>query len=148
MCINVCCHKTQRYKSPELLYGSRAYDHTIDIWAAGCILIELLTAKPIFQGETDIDQLCQIFMVLGTINVKEYNEATQLPDYNKIIFENIPPKSLTEMFPNFSEQCIFIIKQLLSLNPKKRPNTSHVYLLNSFNQICFKKVCDLQFENV
>ena len=30
------------YRAPELLYGSKQYGQSVDIWAAGCILAELL----------------------------------------------------------------------------------------------------------
>lgn len=32
------------YRAPELLFGSPIYDAGVDIWAAGCILAELLGA--------------------------------------------------------------------------------------------------------
>jgi cell cycle related kinase len=56
---------TRWYKSPELLYGSKMYDQSIDIWAVGCILGEMLLNSPLFAGESDIDQLQKIFYVLG-----------------------------------------------------------------------------------
>lgn len=31
-----------RYRAPELLFGSRTYDQSVDIWALGAILAELL----------------------------------------------------------------------------------------------------------
>ena len=37
------------YRAPELIL-TRSYDSSIDIWAAGCILAELLGRKPIFPG--------------------------------------------------------------------------------------------------
>lgn len=34
---------TRYYRSPELLYGNAFYGIEIDLWAAGCVLAELLT---------------------------------------------------------------------------------------------------------
>lgn len=41
---------TRWYRAPELLCGSRDYDGKIDIWAAGCVLGELLLRRPLFPG--------------------------------------------------------------------------------------------------
>ena len=37
------------YRAPELLYGSQNYTKMIDVWSIGCILIEMLTKKPLFS---------------------------------------------------------------------------------------------------
>jgi serine/threonine protein kinase len=34
---------TPLYQSPEMFFREKIYDHKIDVWAAGCILFELLT---------------------------------------------------------------------------------------------------------
>ena len=39
------------YRAPELLLGARHYTPAADMWAAGCILAELLALRPLFQGE-------------------------------------------------------------------------------------------------
>lgn len=57
---------TRWYRSPELLFGAKAYGTGVDMWSVGCIIGELLLRKPIFPGESDIDQLVKIFNVLGT----------------------------------------------------------------------------------
>lgn len=54
------------YRSPELILGSSLYDYSIDIWAAGCILFELLTRTPLFPGSSEGQQLLEHAYVLGT----------------------------------------------------------------------------------
>ena len=54
------------YRAPELVFGSTQYTYSIDIWSVGCILAELLNGEPLFTGETGLDQLVEIFKVLGT----------------------------------------------------------------------------------
>lgn len=41
------------YRSPELIMGSHFYNHSIDVWASGCILFELLTRTPMFPGDAE-----------------------------------------------------------------------------------------------
>ncbi|GFH14764.1 protein kinase domain-containing protein, partial [Haematococcus lacustris] len=54
------------YRAPELFFGASSYGFAIDIWAAGCILAELLLRRPWLPGTSDIDQLGKIFKALGT----------------------------------------------------------------------------------
>ena len=52
------------YRSPEVLL-CRPYSHSIDVWSLGCILVEMHTGKPLFNGENEVKQMCKICDVLG-----------------------------------------------------------------------------------
>lgn len=49
-----------------MIFGSTTYTPMIDIWSAGCILLEMIVGKPYFIGESNIDQLVEIIKTLGT----------------------------------------------------------------------------------
>jgi len=66
-CKNVC---TVYYKPPEILVGSQFYDETIDIWGIGCIIVEMILKKPLFESRNEIGVLYKIFDLLGSPNVK------------------------------------------------------------------------------
>lgn len=51
------------YRPPELLMGCNWYGAAVDVWAAGCVLAELLLRRPWFPGHCDMDQLDRIFKV-------------------------------------------------------------------------------------
>ena len=38
------------YRAPELLLGCSNYSHEIDTWSAGCVVAEMVMAKPLFPG--------------------------------------------------------------------------------------------------
>lgn len=59
----VCKVVTLWYRCPELLLGCDTYSTAVDLWAAGCILGELLLGKPLMPGKTDLDQVHKIFKV-------------------------------------------------------------------------------------
>lgn len=59
---------TMWYRAPEILLGTRLYSTGIDIWSLGCIFSEMATTKPLFSGDSEIDQLFNIFRKLGTPN--------------------------------------------------------------------------------
>ena len=52
-----------------MLYGAKNYTHTVDTWAAGCTMAEIILGRPIFPGSSEIDQLSKVFEVRGTPNV-------------------------------------------------------------------------------
>ena len=45
------------YRPPEILLGSQTYAPPVDIWAVGTILVEMVTKRPMFPGECEIDEL-------------------------------------------------------------------------------------------
>lgn len=49
------------YRAPEVLLGSPRYSCPVDIWSIGCIFAEMATRKPLFQGDSEIDQLFRMF---------------------------------------------------------------------------------------
>ncbi len=67
---------TRWYKPPELCFGAREYGHAVDIWGVGCIFAELLLRRPLFPGNSDIEQLTKIFQVIPF----ERNNCTLLTD--------------------------------------------------------------------
>ena len=54
------------YRAPEILLGSKTYSTPVDVWSIGCIFAEMLNHKPLFPGDSEIDQLYKIFQVMGT----------------------------------------------------------------------------------
>ena len=45
------------YRAPELIFGSTNYTTQVDIWSAGCVVLEILNGDPLFIGETSITHL-------------------------------------------------------------------------------------------
>ena len=56
---------TRWYRAPEVLLGSNFYDKSADIWSVGCILAEILIGKPIFPGNSTLNQLERILSFTG-----------------------------------------------------------------------------------
>lgn len=52
------------YRSPEVLLNI-PYNQAIDMWSLGCILFELHTGDPLFNGNSEVDQMMKITEVLG-----------------------------------------------------------------------------------
>ncbi|CEM24734.1 unnamed protein product [Vitrella brassicaformis CCMP3155] len=54
------------YRPPELLLGQRVYGTEVDIWAAGCIIAEMATGRPLFPGDSEVDTLFKTCQLLGS----------------------------------------------------------------------------------
>jgi len=48
---------TRWYRAPELLVGLPNYTNAVDVWAIGCIFVELVTGQALFTGDTDFEML-------------------------------------------------------------------------------------------
>ena len=56
-----------RYRAPEILLRSTSYNSPVDVWALGCIMAELYTLRPLFPGNSEVDEIFKISQVLGTV---------------------------------------------------------------------------------
>jgi serine/threonine protein kinase len=54
------------YRAPEVLLGCEQYSFSVDMWAVGCIIGELLVSSPLLPGNDELDQIRLIFSLLGT----------------------------------------------------------------------------------
>lgn len=56
---------TRWYRAPEILLRLQNYSFPIDIWAFGCVAVELANRYPLFCGKNESGQLWEILKVLG-----------------------------------------------------------------------------------
>jgi len=69
------------YRAPEILLGAKTYGNAIDVWSLGVICAEMVTCKPFFPGDSEIDQLFRMFRTLGTPGPQDWAGVELLPDY-------------------------------------------------------------------
>lgn len=106
------------YRAPELLYGSTLYGPPVDVWAAGCVLAELLLRRPWLAGGSDIAQLGLIFGALGTPPPGAWPGADALPGF--VPFGDRAPPSLAASFPGAPPDAVDLLGRLVALNPADR----------------------------
>ncbi|CAN6442564.1 unnamed protein product [Victoria cruziana] len=91
------------YRAPEILLGSRHYSTPVDVWSVGCIFAEMVNRRPLFPGDSEIDELFKIFRVLGTPTEETWPGVTSLPDYKTSFPKWAPKVSLSlPFFPSLS----------------------------------------------
>jgi len=107
------------YRAPEILLGSATYSIPVDIWSAGCIFAEMLSKKPIFPGDSEIDQLFKIFRQMGTPTEDVWHGCTSLPDY-KPSFPKWKKQELSKVFENSHPAAIDLLEKMLIYEPAQR----------------------------
>ncbi|XP_059642332.1 cell division control protein 2 homolog A-like isoform X2 [Cornus florida] len=107
------------YRAPEILLGSRHYSTPVDVWSVGCIFAEMVNQRPLFPGDSEIDQLFKIFRILGTPKEETWPGVQSLPDF-KTTFPKWSSKNLATEVPNLDATGVDLLSKMLSLDPSKR----------------------------
>ncbi|KAF8138728.1 Pkinase-domain-containing protein [Boletus edulis] len=109
------------YRPPELLFGATVYGPEVDMWSAGCIMLELFTKKPIFQGNDEIHQLDVIYRIFGTPTPERWPGITELPWYELVKPKEVVQDHFRELFQKWlSPAGLDLAEQLLTYDPAKR----------------------------
>uniref|UniRef100_A0A061SCS8 Cyclin-dependent kinase 8/11 n=1 Tax=Tetraselmis sp. GSL018 TaxID=582737 RepID=A0A061SCS8_9CHLO len=104
------------YRAPELLLGAKHYTRAIDVWASGCIFAELLTLRPLFQGEENkqsgnpfqADQVDKIFRILGHPSESDWPTLQYLEHWAKntnSVRQRKPEHSRNRLEEHLMEHC-------------------------------------------
>ncbi|KAJ3159240.1 hypothetical protein HDU86_001843 [Geranomyces michiganensis] len=139
------------YRAPEIILRSTSYSSPIDIWAVGCIFAELFTLRPLFPGNTEMDQLFKIVEILGTPGVElgggnhdntgqskggsgdiprqrthitaggTWPEGLRLAGAMKFRFPQVPPRPLVQVIPNAADGPLQLLADMLRYDPNQRP---------------------------
>jgi len=136
--VRQCTHEviTLWYRAPEILLGSPAYSIPVDLWSAGCIFAEMLAKRPLFPGDSEIDQLFRIFRCLGTPTDDVWHGCTSLPDY-KLNFPKWTKQGVGKVIEDGHPLAIDLLERMLVYEPCERISAKealqHAYFNINFN---------------
>ncbi|KAB7507948.1 Cyclin-dependent kinase 2 [Armadillidium nasatum] len=110
------------YRAPEILLGSKSYCISVDIWSLGCIFAEMMTKKPLFPGDSEIDQLFRIFRILGTPTEKDWPGVSLLPDFKSSFprWEIDSTQVIKRLVSRLDEEGQDLLIQMLTYYPRQR----------------------------
>ena len=111
--------ETLWYRAPEILLGKREYSLGVDMWAIGCIFTELIQKRPLFMGDSEIDQIFKIFQFHGTPTEKTWPGISKLPNF-KTTFPKFRMKDAKEVFSGFTKNELDLAMSMIALDPCKR----------------------------
>lgn len=94
---------------------------------------ELMLGRPLFCGESGVDQLVEIIKVLGTpsrVQIQAMN-----PNFVDHKFPQIQPHSWSKVFPKADDTSLDLIAQLLEYNPGVRLSAVRTMVHPFFNEL-------------
>ena len=107
---------TKWYKAPEIIFGNKHYDKSVDIWSFGCLMAEMFLLEPLFPGSTDFEMINLIFSFIG---FSKEDESVLKPQLHINIRER-PEKAFENTFDIADKDSIDLMSKMLVANPKKR----------------------------
>jgi len=138
---------TRWYRAPEIVLGSSVYTKGVDMWAIGCIIAELYSAKPLFPGKSTIDQLTKIMEITGRPTNEELEETAIGTKQATRLLDNITrviTRSIETVVTDISAEALDLVKKLLKFSPKDRPTVEeaidHPYV-EKFREKPEEKMC-------
>lgn len=116
---NVAYICSRYYRAPELVFEATEYTTAIDIWSLGCVMGELLLGKPLFPGDSGVDQLIEIIKILGTPSKEEIYAMN--PNHTSFSFPQIAPHPWNKVFRNKApKDAIDLVSKFLQYKPQSR----------------------------
>eukprot|EP00051_Salpingoeca_urceolata_P008914 m.109910 g.109910 ORF g.109910 m.109910 type:complete len:406 (-) comp16004_c1_seq3:168-1385(-) len=115
---------TRWYRAPELLVGDTMYGPSVDVWAIGCVFAEMLTARPLWPGKSDIDQLFHIIQTLGNLTPRHIQIFSSNVYFSGLQVPQLQPERMVPLetrFRAFDANTIGFLRQCLLLEPSERP---------------------------
>jgi serine/threonine protein kinase len=129
--------ETLTHRAPELLLGIRGFTNAIDIWACGCVLLELYSRSPLFlhprentlnPQQAKIFVLCQINALLGvfpsTLRIGQF-----AGEYESLFVSNNEPKLSEEVQHSELRD---VLKRMMALDSKERGTTVDILQMELF----------------
>jgi serine/threonine protein kinase len=109
------------YRAPEILLGETKRDLPADVWALGCVFYEMIQGKPLFPGNSEIDQLFRIFRKLGTPTVESFKSLSEyqrsFPRWKRM---ETSEWLMDSKSPHYDPLLVDLLVQMLEYDPKKR----------------------------
>jgi len=131
---NVAYICSRYYRAPELVFEATEYTTAIDIWSLGCVMGELLLGKPLFPGDSGVDQLIEIIKILGTPTRDEIMAMN--PNHTSFSFPNISAHPWNKVFRNKApKNAIDLVSKFLVYKPMERLHPFEALSHNFFDEL-------------
>ena len=145
---------TRWYRAPEVVLSPKEYDNKMDIWAIGCIMVELILKEPLFHADNYIHL---VKLIINLLNVPD-NDLSIYEHGNKIIKKKKEkesketfsqyfrkkekkynyPNNLTDIYEPVSDILFELIESMLSFNYSSRPNSECILNNKYFDEYRYK----------
>lgn len=125
---------TGPYRAPEVLFASKAYDTSVDMWALGVMLAEAISSppeapfesRPAHEDGNQLGLILSIFKTLGTPTEEMWPEAKQFKVSPFELWAVFPPKSWEEVLPNADADMRCLVADLVCYESSNRLTAAQV----------------------
>lgn len=116
---------TTSYRPLELLFGDRSYDASLDMWAAGVVVAEMVktTHQSLFDAGplgSELGLIKSIFTTLGTPDDESWPSARKHPDWGKMKFQIFPARPWKDILPGATETAIDFVRRTVCYEATQR----------------------------
>jgi len=124
------------YQAPELIFESPDYDSKVDMWSAGCVVVELMTKRPFFKDcNSQIGMIRQVVEILGTPRKEVWSKFHRCRVPKQIKIGGRPYNKLVDTLNGL--KCTVanpLLEGLLMYDPDKRFTAEACLKLDWFEQ--------------
>ena len=127
-------YETNCYHAPELQFHNKTYGLGVDIWSAGCIIVEMATGRRLLsKGDCPANCHMQLFEIFGTPGPDLISEFNDLKD-GIISIPKHEPVNLSQYLGIQDLELVDLISKLLNMDFRKRITAGealkHIYFKN------------------
>ncbi|XP_030068072.1 cyclin-dependent kinase-like 3 isoform X4 [Microcaecilia unicolor] len=130
---------TRWYRAPELLLGDPVYGKPVDIWALGCMIIEMATGKAFLPGSSDLDQLHKIVAKVDKLSprLQELFESNAV--FAGVVLPEVHhPTNARKKYPRLSPLLADIVHSCLQIDPSDRVSATDLQQHDYFTREAFQ----------
>ena len=132
------------YRAPEVLMECSRYNHKVDVWSAGCIMMELMTKRPFIAEKDSLHQLWLIMDLFGYPDLTCWDDlhmSRRAMSYLQIQREKLLQGGnstrelpmakdigtfLKAKCPAATDECADVLRAMLVLHPQGRASVEDV----------------------
>ncbi|CAK6446055.1 unnamed protein product [Pipistrellus nathusii] len=112
---------TRWYRAPELVLKDTSYGKPVDIWALGCMIIEMATGNPFLPSSSDLDLLHKIVLKVGNLTPHLQNFFSKSPIFAGVVLPQVQhPKNARKKYPKLNGLLADIVHACLQIDPAER----------------------------
>ncbi|XP_076434457.1 cyclin-dependent kinase-like 3 isoform X7 [Peromyscus maniculatus bairdii] len=116
---------TRWYRAPELVLKDTSYGKPVDIWALGCMIIEMATGNPYLPSSSDLDLLHKIVLKVGNLTPHLHNIFSKSPIFAGVVLPQVQhPKNARKKYPKLNGLLAEIVHACLQIDPAERTSST------------------------
>ncbi|XP_065774632.1 cyclin-dependent kinase-like 3 isoform X2 [Muntiacus reevesi] len=116
---------TRWYRAPELVLKDTSYGKPVDIWALGCMIIEMATGNPYLPSSSDLDLLHKIVLKVGNLTPHLQYIFSKSPIFAGVVLPQVQhPKNARKKYPKLNGLLADIVHACLQIDPAERMSST------------------------